>query len=110
MTATTTPARTTGRPIPVNADWTTCERSRITGILMFVLPPAQDTALTSQGKEPQFLITGSTRTTKVTAVNDYGDEPFQVSGTLDHVTDAAAQWLGITTPLDLTVHREYQTR
>lgn len=104
-------APTATHPIRVYADWTHRERTRITGILLFAaLPKELGTALSAQGTEPQFLITGSTRSDKVTATNDYGDERFHTSGTLDDVTHGAARWLGATAPLELQVQREYATR
>ncbi|MFD5079538.1 hypothetical protein [Streptomyces sp. NPDC058371] len=96
--------------IPVHADWTDRQRTRLTGILMFTLAPAHDSRLSAQGKEPQFHITGSTRTEQVTAFNDYGDERFHISGTLDNVARAAADWLGLSTPLNLQLHHEYKNR
>jgi hypothetical protein len=99
---TTAPAR----PVTVHADWTDRVRTRLTGIMLFALAPAHDSELTARGKEPQFHITGSTRTDQVTAFNDYGDEPFHTSGTLDEIAQAAAEWLGISTPLNLQAHDE----
>jgi hypothetical protein len=95
-------------PVTVHADWTYREDDRVTGIMLFSLSPAQDQALTAQGREPQFLLTASAATDEVTAYNDYSDDRFEAHGTIDTVTTAAAQWLGLSVPLGLKVQREYQ--
>lgn len=97
----------TSPPVDVRLDWTGIDRSRTTGIMTFILNPEQDRTLTNQGREPQFLLTGTTGSDRFEARNDYGTERFDGEGTADQIAAAAAEWLGITAPLNLRIEREY---
>lgn len=97
------------KPVTVHVDWTHREGQRLTGIVVFSLTKAQDDALTAQGREPQFQLTGGTRRKSVDLHNDYGaGHGFTAERiTLDEGLRQAAAWLGITAPLDVRVDHEY---
>jgi hypothetical protein len=103
------PAPAAEQPVKVDVAWThKDDEGTPKGMLNFTLPVDQDNALTAQGKIPQWLLTAtSADRTTVEARNDYGDEQHTANGGLYKAVSAAAEWLGITAPLNIREVDEY---
>lgn len=96
-------------PITVHIDWTHREGERITGLMLFSLRTTDNFMVESQGRKPQFLLTGGTRRKTMTVLNDYnGVDQFHTKAPPEEAARQAADWLGLNDrPLNVEIHKEY---